>query len=555
MTTTEITPHALDFRKAAIASAILSCLFATAVQAQDTARRKTINITSVFKPALKDAAKINFNPGIPQADTTKPKLQYSLPSQYLFLTYLPPALNPVALINDSVKNWNNDNYIKVGIGNIQQPYLKAGFSFGDKKYSFFNVFADAYNSKGSLDYQKNSLVSVGINGTVKTKSNLEWDGKLGFRADGYYLYGYQPASLSYSKSDLQQQFQTYDLNIGLRNTVPSEFGLTYNPNLRVSVFSDNHDPKASEANSVLVLPLQKSLGEHFAFNLALTADLTNYRLNNESTLNNNLFYVSPALVYKSDNFTLHAEVTPSWDQKDFHLLPNFLADYTMNDKRITLFAAWTGYYEKGSYQRFESINPWLSQPTSLLNTRVQEFYGGLKGSLSNHVSYLARAGYAEYRNMPLFVNDSLDGKSFQIRYESKLDVFRAHGEITYTATEDFNATVALTLNNYTTKTEERAWGLLPLEFTTTLRWQIMKDLWLKGDLWAFEGAPYRSQGGQAYTGTGGFDLNAGIEFRITRQLNLWLQLNNLFNNKYQRWNQYPVYGFNILGGVIFSFGG
>ena len=51
--------------------------------------------------------------------------------------------------------------------------------------------------------------------------------------------------------------------------------------------------------------------------------------------------------------------------------------------------------------------------------------------------------------------------------------------------------------------------------------------------------------------TGGFDINAGVEFRIARQLNLWLQMNNLFNDKYQRWNQYSVYGFNILGGVIF----
>ena len=51
-----------------------------------------------------------------------------------------------------------------------------------------------------------------------------------------------------------------------------------------------------------------------------------------------------------------------------------------------------------------------------------------------------------------------------------------------------------------------------------------------------------------------FDLNAGVEFRITKQLNLWLQMNNIFNNKYERWNQYQSYGFNILGGIVFSFG-
>ena len=101
--------------------------------------------------------------------------------------------------------------------------------------------------------------------------------------------------------------------------------------------------------------------------------------------------------------------------------------------------------------------------------------------------------------------------------------------------------------------EAKAWGLIPVEFTTDLRWQVLKDLWLKADLWAFEGAAYRSPDGSAHYGNGGFDLDGGVEFRITRMLNLWFQMNNILNDKYQRWHQYPVYGFNFLGGIIFSF--
>jgi hypothetical protein len=58
--------------------------------------------------------------------------------------------------------------------------------------------------------------------------------------------------------------------------------------------------------------------------------------------------------------------------------------------------------------------------------------------------------------------------------------------------------------------------------------------------------------GSAQGGDRGTDLNAGVEFRIMRQLNLWFQMNNIFNDKYQRWNQYQVYGFNVLGGIVFS---
>lgn len=541
-------------RKSLFVLGICVLVFGYCLQAQDTTKRKTINITSTFKPVLRDAVKVNFNAAPPTADTLRPKLTYNVPSQYLFLSYQPAVLNPVALQVDSLLSWKNDNYIKVGIGNVHQPYVKAGFSFGDGQNTFFNVFADGYTSKGSLPFQKNSLVAVGVSGTVKTKNNLEWNGQLGFRGDGYYLYGYRPDTLKFEKSDLQQRFQTFEGKFGMRNSIPTEFGLTYNPNVHVTVFSDNHNPKGSEANTVLNLPLQKAIGENFAFDLGFTANLTNYRLNNQSAINNNLYYISPALSYRSSNLFLKAEVTPSWDQKDFHLLPNFMADISTNDQHFTLQLGWIGYYEKGSYQRFASVNPWLAQPNALLNTRVQEFYGGFKGSLNNHVSYSAKLGFAEYWNMPLFVNDSLDGKTFVIRYDH-LQALKMHGEITYTEGEQFSATAALSINQYTNiKKEAKAWGLIPLELTTTLRWQILKDLWVKGDLWAFDGPYYQQKNGTAHSADRGLDLNAGIEFRITRQLNLWLQMNNIFNNKYERWNQYQVYGFNILGGVVFSFG-
>ncbi|HEX4849894.1 MAG TPA: hypothetical protein VFV08_03760, partial [Puia sp.] len=414
-------------------------------------------------------------------------------------------------------------------------------------------FADGYASKGSMPYQKNDLAAVSLAGTVRTKNNLEWNGKLGFKNEGYYLYGFQPDTLKYDKNSLRQRFQTFDGKIGLRNMIPTEFGLTYNPSLQVAVFSDNHSPKASEANTVLNLPLQKSFGKQFAFGLGFTANLTNYRLNESSTMNNNYYLVSPALTYRNDNLNLHLEATPSWDNKNFHLLPNFMADLTTNDQKFTLQLGWIGYYEKGSYQRFASINPWLAQPTALLTTRVQEFYAGFKGSLNNHFSYSAKVGFAEFWNMPLFVNDSTDGKTFVIRNDHLQD-FKMHGEITYTQSEQFNVTAGLMINQYLNiKNEQKAWGLLPLEFTTTLRWQLIKDLWLKGDLWAFNGAPYLGKDGSSHVGDNGFDLNAGIEYRITRQLNLWFQMNNILNNKYERWHQYPVYGFNILGGVIFSF--
>jgi hypothetical protein len=537
-----------------------ACCAGSVLQAQDTTKRKTIDITSAFKPVLREAVKINFNAAPPVVDTSHPRLTYNIPSQYMFLSYQPGELKPVALQRDTLTPWENYNYIKLGFGNVILPLANLGFSFGDGKSTFINIFANQLSSHGPIEFQKSSLTDVKLEGTFKTADNLEWNASVGFKNDEYYLYGF-PDTVKYTADQLRQTFQTFEGAVSLRNTVASEFGLLYHPNLKFSVFSDNHTPQGTETNSILNLPLEKTISKEFAFDLGLTADLTHYNLPMKSTTqtaqNNNLYYVTPGFLVKTTNLFLQASIIPSWDNQVFHLLPNFVADISTSDQRFTFQLGWIGYYDKGSYQRFESINPWLAQPDSLQNTRVQERYAGFKGSLDNHFSYAAKVGFLQYNNMPLFVNDSINGgKDFQIRYASSMEALQLHGEVSYLQGEQFNVTASLNINQYTDiKGEPKAWGLLPVEFKTNLKWEAFHDFWAKLDLYTFDGAQYRAPNGVAFKGPNGFDMNAGVELRVLRQVNLWFQINNIFNDKYQRWHQYPVYGLSAVGGIVFSFGG
>ena len=95
--------------------------------------------------------------------------------------------------------------------------------------------------------------------------------------------------------------------------------------------------------------------------------------------------------------------------------------------------------------------------------------------------------------------------------------------------------------------------MIPIELSTGVRWQVMRDLFLRADLWTWDGARYRGKNGESFKGETGFDLNAGAEFRINKNFNVWLQMNNIMNNRYERWHQYEVFGFNILGGIVYSF--
>jgi len=521
---------------------------------KDTTKKGGVDIISSFKPVLREAAKINFNASPPSADTAKRKLNYDIPNQNLLFAYQPGALKPLAMDVDSSGKFDNSSYVKAGFGSLRTPFFQAGISFGDGETAGLNIFAKHVGSDGKLDYQKFTNTEVKLAGFFKT-NNQEWDASIGMKQYKTYKYGYLPKSLVFSLDSLRQNFQTIAGRVAVHNINKTEFGLIYWPELKIDVFSDNH--RNSESNTVLTLPVEKSIGNQLTARLGVTFDLTRLSPQNKSAFNNTMYYISPSVLYKTQRFNLQAGIRPSWDNKTFRMFPNILADITTKDERFTFHLGWTGYIRKTTYQYLASQNPWLWLPSTFANTWIEERFAGFKGSVGDHFNYSGKVGFNKLKNQPLFVNDTisgLGGKSFRVLNEREIKVANFGGELSYTVQEKFSVLAGLTFNQYYgLKDNLKAWGLLPLEFKTALRIQVIKDLWLKTDVFAWTGPWFRQKDGTGAKLAGATDLNAGLEFKITKNINLWSQFNNIFNKEYSRWNQYPVYGFNFVGGIVFSF--
>jgi hypothetical protein len=523
---------------------------------KDTTKGKSVDIRSAFKPVLREAAKINFNATPPSADTTKPALKYEIPNQNLALGFTPGSLKPLALNIDSGGKWDNSSYIKAGFGSLRTPYIQAGFSFGDGTTAGANIYAKHVSSQGKREYQDFTNTQVRLSGFYKTAGNHEWNASIGMKQDRTYKYGYEPQTLSFTKDSLKQNFQTIAARIGMHNINKTEFGLTYAPEVKIDVFTDNL--KNNESNTVVNLPLEKSVGKTFAVNLGLTFDLTRLSPKDKTAFNNTIYYVSPSVLFKTPKVNLQAGIRPSWDNKTFKMFPNVLAEVGTEDQRFFVNIGWTGYIRKTTYQYLASQNPWLWLPTTFKNSWIEERFLGLKGSVGDHFTYSAKAGFNKITNQPLFVNDTTNGlgaKSFLVVNEPRINVMHIGGQLAYTVQEKFSVVAGWNFNQYTgLKEHKRAWGLIPLELNAAMRVQVIKDLWLKADVFGWTGPQYRKADGVDNGKLkGALDLNAGLEFKITKNLNLWTQFNNITNQEYQRWNQYRVYGFNFVGGIVFSF--
>lgn len=521
----------------------------------DTSSPRVVTITSSFKPSLKNAAKINFTAASTYVDSSRTSVTYAVPAQNLFFSYQPVPIKPLALPVDTGFHWQNDHSIRAGLGNFNTFLLAGSFSFGDGKKSNTIVNADYLTNKGDLFAQQYAKLGLSVLSVFNTNNNNEWTTKATYKNSTRYFYGFEPSTLNFKKDDLLQRFNEAGIEIGLRNKKANAFNITYAPKLSLKYFADNRLGK--EFNAILEAPLRKTFAKKFAIDLGITADIANTSVPfpiNMLKIKNNLFYVSPSVQFQSNFFKLSAGIRPSWDNGTYKTLPNITAEAKVGETGLLVEAGWIGYFQKNGYRSLTDINPWIAQPTSLLNTKIGEQYAGIRGAAGNHLTYRARLSFMRMNNQPLFPNTTGDGKAFNVFFEPELDVVQIHGEIGYTLQEKLSLLGGLTYRQFTSlQTAEKAWGLLPLEVTGALRWKMFKDLQLKADVFLWDGSHYRNRNLTTFKLDPAADLNIGAEFSVMPKLNLWVQLNNVLNNRYRRWNQYEVLGLNVLGGVVYSF--
>lgn len=537
---------------------IAICLLPVAVSAQKDTLKKTstVDINSAFKPVLRNAVKINFSATHLNADTAAPNLTYSIPAQNLFYSYQPIPLSALALQQDTNLYLGLRNYVKIGYGNLATPFVSAGFGFGDGKKFLANVYADYISSKGKLLYQDYARLNVRAMGSLFLPTN-EVYAVVDVKMHDNFLYGYDTSLYKYSRKDVRQQFQDLSAKIGIRNTKTGEFGINYSPNLQVSNFTNVN--KLSETSFILTAPVEKDFGELFSFKVEAKADITSYATKNlvpaNVKFNNNVFAVSPSLSFTTPRASIHAGIAPTWDNGNFVWLPNVYAEAFIAENVFAFQAGWVGKVVKNTYRNLSAINPYLAPFTAQLNTKEIEYYGGIKGTLAKHFNFNAKVGYITYNNLPFFINDTAtDGKAFVISNESRVNNFKVHGDVSYISKEKFSVTAGITYNGYVRmKSNAKAWNTIPMEFTSSLRWWAFKQVLLKADFYAFSGSFYLDKGNVAKAFKPGSDLSAGIEFKISKTFSAWMDVNNILNNKYQRWHNYEVYGLNLLGGVRANF--
>ncbi|MDI9357986.1 MAG: hypothetical protein QM528_03450 [Phycisphaerales bacterium] len=527
-------------------------------------KTQTVTITTSFKPTLRAVSKLNFITAVPSnTPIDKVELKYDVPQQNLFFSFKPIGVKPLALLSN-LPIFPRDHYLKLGFGNYLTPYAELGITLGNMKKTSIQLYTDYLSSNGKALNQQYTKAQANVKGNfILSKNRLNLETSIFYNYSQQYKYGFQPDGLRFSKDGLRQTFNTFGFNIGLSNLNYNRFKVNYHPSFEFRYFKDNN--KGSEAKFTVSYPFSIPIWRTIGFDFNRYADLTIFK-SPVASIYNYLVSLRPGFTYlhpKVDvliapNITINNKGA-KLNTAEVTVLPIVAVKAKVIQNYIVAEAGWKGYYTKIDYQYLASINPWLAQPTFLNNTRNIEEYFGLSGALFNHLTYHTTFNFIQTRNYSVFINDTTagsGGKSFNIVNINKMNIFKIHTEFAYNVRDKFHAVVGMNYSKfYGLSNGLQPWGLLPVDFEANLNWKILRGFYAKMDFFVWQGALYQQAKNNTYTTArlgAAADMNIGLSYQIIKNLGVWVQLNNIFNNQYQRWNQYTVLGFNVLGGLKIS---
>ena len=285
--------------------------------------------------------------------------------------------------------------------------------------------------------------------------------------------------------------------------------------------------------------------------------------------NNYIVYVKPGVRTQMFNDRLKVEIGTKlafdvYEKTRVYLYPKVDIKYSMFNDIFIPYIGIDGDLRQNSYRGFVAQNPFLNvyQDSLRNDNNLFSFHGGIKGALSNEIGFNLHANYSRHIGYGLFVSNSIRRNTFSVVYDT-VNIMRVEGSISYTLKNKLNVEGIARYNSYQTTNNAYAWNLPQVEFVLRGKYNLYDKLYaqLDGEMLFGRKAKLLDSIGSVGMEDGQYfsslkpliDLNLEAEYRYNTRVSVFLQLNNLVSVRYNRYYNYPVQGFQLMGGITCRF--
>ena len=535
----------------------LLCWSSLAV-AQNDLPSENVTVLNNFEAQLAESERVDLLPTLPQPDTSKSSQTYYVPTKILPVDYPPPKIRPIAMRSEKLQKVYN-GYAKAGVGLPNSFYGEGSYRvFLDKKLDLgFGLRHHSANQR-SVENQRFMENSVNANGTYYFDQGFAVQGDLQYAANDFYYYAYSlvdsvAENVNVDRLDVRQRYSLFEADFSLFNGSRTVGDFDYD--VGANVYTLNDDYASSELGFNIELEATKWIQGQHAFDVVLLTDFT--RFSDTAVQNLNNFYLQPAFTYHGDFFKAKIGANVVSHDDEFFVFPDAEVSVNVANNYIIPFIGATGTLQKNTMRTLTEYNPFLNTRLDIANTRFQHYYGGIRGD-AKILEYSGQFGYQQADGLALFLpTEPLDTVNFRQRFDVLYDtvtIYNILGTVSADLLDDLTVVGTINQNIYNTTTQEKAWHLPALTVNGTLIYTTMEDqLQVKAELFFENGVPFINSAGEADRLNSLFDISLGAEYFFTDNIGGFLQINNLANNRRERWQGYPTFGLNVLAGVSARF--
>jgi hypothetical protein len=238
-----------------------------------------------------------------------------------------------------------------------------------------------------------------------------------------------------------------------------------------------------------------------------------------------------------------------------HVYPNLKAVYQVAES-VEAYAGITGDIDKVSLHTLSAENLWVNKNLDIFHTnRSIDFFGGIKGKLGRKAGFGVGLSYANLNGLYFYQNSSIKREYFDVIYDNgntqRTNLF---AELNFSYSSIVKMNVRGDYFNYSTDQLPQAYHRPTYLITYNSTYNIYKKLLFNVDFIAQGGIKaYDTETLKVVELKPALDLNVKVDYFVSKQFSVFLKFNNLLSNQYQVYLNYPVRGFQAMGGISWSF--
>lgn len=561
-------------------------LWASNTYSQDPIGTEVINVVKPYSPSVSDAFKIKETPFfLDSLEVSKNEVQYTIFSVPVASTFT-PAKGKATPVERKKQEPFFANYATLGFGNFTAILGELYSHFEVSRNEHVSLFLKHNSAQGGIDGIVINDYFYDTSLDVQYKNNdrfLNYGLGLSLLHQIYNWYGLSPQFLTPQQiqfaetAGVDHSFYGASLH-GNFNMEDSPFS---SGEVRLNYLGDSYS--SSEINIIAKPQFRFDLGgQDLGVHVAI--DYLNGSFEQSFTdLNSAIKYsylnsgLHPFIKIQNEEFSanLGAQLVVGMDiensTSDLYIYPKVDASYNLADQFLTLYAGAQGGLDQNTYFNFSQENPFVSPTLQIAPTNRQyEGYGGIKGKMSNTLSYNFKASYKNELNKPFFLSNPFlsngsnaqgfeFGNSIGVTYDD-VNTLELYGELQ----AEFTSTITLGVNasyfNYSLENLTQAYNLPQLKATLYGNAAFTKQLYAGLSLF-FVGEREELQRFDSLLNVDDInttldafvDINLHAGYHINPQLTVFVKGSNLLSDTYEKWLNTPVLGLQVLGGITYKF--